>query len=182
MRKILIYQYYLKFDLNLSLYEQELLQLIYMKNIIFLMVILLSIVGCQKDDAENQISFKKDGEQIICNASILSNESLGNNGYPVLDLYGEFDFHPDGLHVEYIQITLWHFDEIKREYPIGIQVGSSISMYLQRKGDIPFYAVSGIVIIEELTDSYVKGTFECMELPGSESITITEGKFYLKRE
>jgi hypothetical protein len=143
-------------------------------------------MGCQKDDFENLLSFKMDGVQYVCNSNIYYNES-NFKGYPILDLYGELDFNPDGLHVEYIQITLDPFDENMSEYPMNN--GNSIYMYLQKGDGIAYlaYPGNGKVIIEEISDSRIKGTFECIASPlgsstGSGKIMITEGKFNFKRE
>jgi hypothetical protein len=159
-----------------------------MKNLIFLTTIILSIVGCQKDGVENQLSFKLEGEQYICNSWGGSNESTFQ-GHPTLNLGGEFNYNHDGLHPEYLQITLWQFDEIKREYATDPWDGSSFIIFINRNGGTSYVANgpnSGIVIIEELTASYIKGTFECKAIsygPGVlDSIAITEGKFNLNRD
>lgn len=152
---------------------------------IYLSVVILSIIGCGKDDFENSVSFKIDGEQYIGNYTSFSTSD--NWGYLILDIYSEFDFNPDGFHPEYIQITLHPFDEMKSEYPIEGQ--NSIFMYLNKNDGISYlaYPGNGIFIIEESSDSHMKGSFECILSPlgansGSPLITITEGKFNLKRE
>jgi len=156
-----------------------------MNKIVILALVILSITGCQKDDFENLISFKMDGVQYICNSNVISNES-NNWGHPILDLYGEIDFNPDGIHVEYIQITLDPFDENISEYPMNN--GNRIYMYLQKGGGTAYltHPGNGIVIIEEITGAHIKGTFECvastLDPAGSGNIMITEGKFNLKRE
>lgn len=155
-----------------------------MNKILIQTVVILSITGCQKNDIENLVSFKLDGEQYICNSDASYNESH-NWGYPILDVYGEFDFSPDGFHVEYIQITLNPFDETSNEY--RIDSGNSIIMHLQSNDGTTYLANagSGLVIIEELSEARIKGTFNCIATPldtGSGSITITEGKFDLKME
>lgn len=152
---------------------------------IYLSVVILSITGCGKVDFENSVSFKIDGEQYIGNYTSLSTSD--NWGYTILDIYSEFDFNPDGFHPEYIQITLRPFDEMKSEYPIEGQ--NSIFMYLNKKDGISYlaYPGNGNFIIEESSDSHMKGSFECTLSPsgansGSPLISITEGKFNLKRE
>ncbi|HEY3385882.1 MAG TPA: hypothetical protein VGK46_05190 [Saprospiraceae bacterium] len=153
---------------------------------IYLFVVILSIIGCGKDDFENSISFKIDGEQYIGSYAELSiNDVWGLD--TILDLYCEFDFNPDGLHPEFLQITLSPFDEMKSEYLIDGQ--NRIFMYLHKNDGISYSANpgTGIFSIEESADSKMKGSFECILSPlgansGSPVLTITEGKFNLKRE
>jgi hypothetical protein len=153
---------------------------------IYLSVVILSIIGCGKNDFENSVSFKIDGEQYIGSYAELSiNDVWGLDS--ILDLYCEFDFNPDGLHPEFIQVTLSPFDEMKSEYPIEGQ--HSIFMYINNPDGISYSddPGNGIFIIEESSASHMKGSFECVLSPlgahsGSPVITITEGKFHLKRE
>ncbi len=185
-RQLLICQYGIKVGLNPALQEQESLQNSLMKKILLLTVSILYIIGCQKNDFINQVSFKMNGELIICNESISSNES-DNWGYSILDLYGEFDYNSDNFHPEYIQITLDPFDENKREYPIGPSDETCIKIHLNKNGSNNYFAhASGVIIIEELSPSHIKGTFECIAQPdyagGIGPLTITEGKFNMSRD
>lgn len=140
--------------------------------VIILMTAIMGI-ACSKNDKESEdYYFRAAVEDVQKEADIrLAAISSGNSA--TLQLYGTWDDGKEG-----IELYHYEFPKTTGEFVIDFPTNGNIKS-IYRKDGIYFSQTKGKLVVENLTQNTIKGTFEFSATKDGKSVSVTKGEFYL---
>jgi len=148
------------------------------KNLLLILVIAMSILSCEKDNAEpSEIKFKIDGVEHTYSGEADRSKLYTNN-----EFIGEYALgisYDDYKNDFQIGLDIWHFEDEITEYFINTY-SRSFNPYITIDGEYYRGENTGVgsITITELTNSRIKGEFDFKAKSDSNNVVvITEGFF-----
>ncbi len=149
-----------------------------LKNLLLLLIIAISVISCEKDDAEpSEIKFKIDGVEHTYSGEADRSELYSSDG--TQGLYAVSILHGSYMDDFYIGLDIWHFEDNISEYSINTY-NRSFNPTITIDGEYYRGEDTGVgsITITELTNNRIKGEFEFKAKSDSNNIVvITEGFF-----
>jgi Family of unknown function (DUF6252) len=155
--------------------------------------ILLLFAGCSKpkDFSDSYLKGKLNGVSFECNANISANKPEpipGTGSDPTIRIYGEWPTHSIKLLIigEGSSITTGSYVFQADKTRTAKLIDNNVDYYAGNSCTLspPQLLGRGRITILEISDKYIKGTFEFItEVDSSTGVskTVTDGEFYIKR-